>query len=111
MAAELSPQNAPSRAWLSIVGIGEDGAAGLGQAARAAVSAAELGFGGLRHPALAPPLINGRAEPWPSPFRRGLDAVAAARGRRVCVLASGDPFCHGVGASLARLVAPADMAV
>ena len=31
MAAELSPEHAPSRAWLSIVGIGEDGADGLGQ--------------------------------------------------------------------------------
>ncbi len=111
MAAELSPEHAPSRAWLSIVGIGEDGADGLGQAARTAVSAAELVFGGVRHLALAALLINGRAEPWPSPFQRGLDAVAAARGRRVCVLASGDPFCHGVGASLARLVAPAEMAV
>ena len=30
-------------------------------------------------------------------------------GRRVCVLASGDPFLHGVGATIARLVPAAEM--
>ena len=33
--------------------------------------------------------------------------VVALRGKKVCVLASGDPFLHGVGATLARHV-PAD---
>ena len=33
------------------------------------------------------------------------------RGRAVCVLASGDPFLHGVGAVLAREVGPGEMAV
>ena len=35
--------------------------------------------------------------------------VLALRGRPVCVLASGDPFLHGVGATLARNVAPQEM--
>ena len=38
-------------------------------------------------------------------------AVLALRGRAVCVLASGDPFLHGVGGTLARVVAPGEMAV
>lgn len=38
-------------------------------------------------------------------------AVEALRGRRVCVLASGDPFLHGVGATLARRIAPEEMTV
>jgi precorrin-6Y C5,15-methyltransferase (decarboxylating) len=37
--------------------------------------------------------------------------VLAARGRPVCVLASGDPMLFGVGATLARLVDPAEMIV
>ncbi len=68
---------------------------------------AEIVFGGARHLALAGAAVTGEAQAWPSPFARGIDEVLAARGRRVCVLASGDPFLHGVGATLARHV-PAD---
>lgn len=93
--------------WLSIVGIGEDGADGLSPAARAAIEAAEVVFGGRRHLELAAALIRGAARPWPSPFDAACAAVVAERGRRVCVLASGDPMCFGVGATLARHV-PAD---
>ncbi|MEP9356063.1 precorrin-6y C5,15-methyltransferase (decarboxylating) subunit CbiE [Xanthobacter sp. KR7-65] len=100
--------DAPAGRWLSIVGIGEDGVDGLSPAAAAAVSAAALVFGGQRHLALAAPLIRGAARPWPSPF--SLDDVLAARGQAVCVLASGDPFLYGVGASLARHVPAAEMA-
>ncbi|MBS0559244.1 MAG: precorrin-6y C5,15-methyltransferase (decarboxylating) subunit CbiE [Proteobacteria bacterium] len=91
--------------WLAIVGIGEDGAAGLGEAARAAVARADAVFGGARHLALAAPLIRGAALPWPSPFSDAYPAVLARRGTPVAVLASGDPFCFGVGARLASLVA------
>jgi len=100
------PDPAPSRRWLSIVGIGEDGIEGLSAGARDLVARAEIVFGGARHLALAAPLIRGEAKPWPSPFSTAVDAVLAARGRSVCVLASGDPFFYGVGATLARHVAP-----
>lgn len=93
--------------WLSIVGIDEDGAHGLGAAARRAVEEAEFVFGGVRHLALAAPLIRGEARPWPSPFDSAMAEVTALRGRTVCVLASGDPFLHGVGATLARVIDPA----
>ncbi len=97
--------------WLSIVGIGEDGAEGLGAPARALVTGAEIVFGGARHLALAKGLIRGDARAWPSPFAKGVAAVVAARGRPVCVLASGDPFLHGVGTTLARQVAAEEMLV
>ena len=61
--------------------------------------------------ALAAPLIRGEARAWPSPFADGMDAVLAARGTKVCVLASGDPFLHGVGATLAPRIEAAEMAV
>ncbi|MBF0678001.1 MAG: precorrin-6y C5,15-methyltransferase (decarboxylating) subunit CbiE [Devosia sp.] len=97
--------------WLTIVGIGEDGLAGLGSAARAAISDAELVFGGARHLELAADAITGEAHTWLSPFSRSVEAVVAAKGRKVCVLASGDPFNHGVGVTLARHVDAAQMQV
>ena len=100
------PEPASSRRWLSIVGIGEDGVEGLSAVARGLVAGADIVFGGARHLALAAPLIRGEAKPWPSPFSRGVEEVLAARGRNVCVLASGDPFFYGVGSVLANHVAP-----
>jgi precorrin-6Y C5,15-methyltransferase (decarboxylating) len=91
---------------LSIVGIGEDGIEGLGELARGLIESAEFVFGGARHLALAAPLIHGEARAWESPFDRSVEDVVACRGRPVCVLASGDPFQHGVGSLLARHVAP-----
>jgi len=79
---------------------------GLSPGARDLVARAEIVFGGARHLALAALLIRGEAKPWPSPFSKGIDEVLAARGRPVCVLASGDPFFYGVGATLAGHVAP-----
>ena len=100
------PEPASSRRWLSIVGIGEDGVEGMSAVARGLVSGADIVFGGARHLALAAPLIRGEAKPWPSPFSRGVEEVLAARGRNVCVLASGDPFFYGVGSVLANHVSP-----
>ncbi|WP_425917844.1 precorrin-6y C5,15-methyltransferase (decarboxylating) subunit CbiE [Pseudomonas sp. GWSMS-1] len=87
-------------AWLTLVGIGEDGYAGLGDAARQALSEAHCIVGGARHLALLPADLPGQHELWPSPF--SLEPVLARRGTPVCVLASGDPLFYGVGASLAR---------
>jgi precorrin-6Y C5,15-methyltransferase (decarboxylating) len=97
---------APPARWLSIVGIGEDGVEGLSAVARGLVANAAIVFGGERHLFLAASLIRGEAEPWPSPFSRGIEKVLACRGRQVCVLASGDPFHYGVGSVLAGHVAP-----
>ncbi|MGA0563572.1 precorrin-6y C5,15-methyltransferase (decarboxylating) subunit CbiE [Ancylobacter sp. VNQ12] len=101
--------DAPEGRWLSIVGIGEDGLDGLSPAARNAIEAAEIVFGGARHLALAGAAVKGQAEPWPSPFERGIDMVLAVCGRNVCVLASGDPFLYGVGATLAGHVPAGEM--
>lgn len=78
--------------WLSIVGIGEDGLAGLGRNAIQAIEAAEIVFGGKRHLELAAAAVRGEARRWPVPFDTDMSDVVALRGKRVCVLASGDPF-------------------
>ncbi|KRR28114.1 bifunctional cobalt-precorrin-7 (C(5))-methyltransferase/cobalt-precorrin-6B (C(15))-methyltransferase [Bradyrhizobium sp. CCBAU 051011] len=84
--------------WLTIIGIGEDGLAGLSDASRKALAEAETVFGGERHLALAG--ISDRGRPWAAPFET--DCVLACRGRPTVVLASGDPSWYGVGASLAE---------
>jgi precorrin-6B C5,15-methyltransferase / cobalt-precorrin-6B C5,C15-methyltransferase len=96
-------------AWLTVVGIGEDGFAGLGRAARRALLDAAVIIGGERHLAMLPPGIGARREPWPRPF--DLAPLLAHRGRPVCVLASGDPMLFGVGATLAREVSVDELRV
>lgn len=105
------PDRASSRRWLSIVGIGEDGLAGLGAGARDLIAEADIVFGGARHLALAAPAIRGEAKPWPDPFSLAPEEVLAMRGRKVCVLASGDPFFYGVGSVLACHVPPEESLV
>lgn len=87
--------------WLSIVGIGENGIAGLNAAARTLVDTAEILVGGERHLAMVPS-GGGERLTWQRPFSDTIGAIAARRGRRVVVLASGDPSWYGVGAVLAR---------
>lgn len=84
--------------WLTIIGIGEDGLAGLSEASRKALNDAETVFGGERHLALAS--VGSRGRPWPVPF--DADVVLSCRDRPTVVLASGDPFWHGAGASIAE---------
>lgn len=109
MSAESHGANVPASRWLSIVGIGENGIAGLGDEAKRLISSAEIVFGGKRHLELAAGLISGEAWPWPTPFDTA--RVEQSAGRPVCVLASGDPFLHGVGATLARRIPFEEMQV
>lgn len=90
---------------MTILGIGEDGADGLSTTARAVVDAAELVMGAARHLALLPGLRCEAVE-WPVPFAEGIPLLLAQRGRRVVLLASGDPFWFGAGTSVTRHLAP-----
>ena len=97
-------------AWLSVIGIGEDGWSGLSAPARGLFESAELIVGGRRHLKLLPPGAAERMN-WRSPLADTLPEIARWRGRRVVVLASGDPLCYGVGALLVRNFAPEEMIV
>lgn len=90
--------------WLTIIGLGEDGPAGLTEASRTALEKAEVIFGGPRHLALV--AAGDRGRPWPVPFSTA--PVLAHRGRAVVVVASGDPFWFGAGGSLVPDLQPGE---
>jgi precorrin-6Y C5,15-methyltransferase (decarboxylating) len=96
--------------WLAAIGIGAEGLAGITPSARALIDAAETIVGGERHLALVRP---GTAErlTWRTPLRDTIADILARRGRRVVVLASGDPMWFGVGVTLARHVPHEEMTV
>ena len=94
--------------WLHIVGIGEDGMDGLLSATRAIVEAAEVIVGGERHHHLADGISAERAC-WPSPFDALIGLLLAHKGRRVVVLATGDPLWFSVGARIGRAMEPGEI--
>jgi precorrin-6B C5,15-methyltransferase / cobalt-precorrin-6B C5,C15-methyltransferase len=96
--------------WLSVVGIGEDGLDGLSAAARSLVTGAEVLVGGERHLALVPRGVAERIA-WRQPLAATMEPIAAHRGKRVVVLASGDPLWFGVAAVLLRHFPAAEMAI
>jgi precorrin-6B C5,15-methyltransferase / cobalt-precorrin-6B C5,C15-methyltransferase len=96
--------------WLSVIGIGDDGLAGLSPAARTLVETAETLVGGARHLAMAPASAAERLE-WRRPLADTIGDIAARRGRRVTVLATGDPLWYGVGVVLARHFAREEMTI
>ena len=94
--------------WLHIVGIGEDGMEGLVPATRAVVEAAEIIIGGDRHHTLAQNLTAERLA-WPHPFDALISTIEGLRGRRVVILATGDPLWFSVGARIGRAIDPAEI--
>ncbi|WP_439526925.1 precorrin-6y C5,15-methyltransferase (decarboxylating) subunit CbiE [Roseovarius mucosus] len=94
--------------WLHIVGIGEDGMAGLLPATRAILEAAEVIVGGERHHLLSEAVTAERIA-WPSPFNALTGLLAGLRGRRVVVLATGDPLWFSVGARIGRSLPPSEI--
>jgi len=67
--------------WLAIIGIGDDGLAGLSGAARALIENAELIVGGERHLALVPVGKEIR-HCWDSPLAKSVARIAARQHHR-----------------------------
>lgn len=97
-------------AWLSIVGIGEEGLDRLGPDARAAIASATLLVGGERHLAMLPD--DGRERrSWPSPLMVLVDEIMARRGEEICILATGDPMQYGIGVTFAKRLPAQELAI
>ena len=87
--------------WLTVIGLGEDGPDALAPAARALIDRAEVLIGGERHLAMIPD-GTARRLAWRRPLSETMDDIRAVSGKRVVVLATGDPFCFGIGTTLRR---------
>ena len=96
--------------WLSVVGIGEDGLAGLSPIARSLIDRATVLVGGDRHLGMLPEDDRERLV-WASPIQDSIDAILQCQGQAVCVLASGDPMCYGIGLTLLRRISLAEMTI
>jgi precorrin-6Y C5,15-methyltransferase (decarboxylating) len=96
--------------WLTLIGIGEDGRDGLSAAAQRLVDDAAFVMGGARHLALIGN-IKAETKAWPHPFEDGIKDIIARRGQSTLILASGDPFLYGVGATLSHHIPAEEMLV
>ncbi|WBP85806.1 precorrin-6y C5,15-methyltransferase (decarboxylating) subunit CbiE [Kitasatospora cathayae] len=91
---------------ITVVGIGADGWPGLAADSRAALRSAEVVIGGTRQLELLPhEEVTAERVAWPSPLRPAVPGLLADHaGRRLAVLASGDPMFFGIGRTLADTV-------
>src|SRR6266508_463465 len=89
---------------ITVVGVGADGWDGLTKNAQEAIAAADVLLGSKRQLDLVPDSSAERVA-WPSPLVPALPGLLDEhRGRRIVVLASGDPTYHGIGTTLVRLL-------
>ena len=95
--------------WLHIVGIGENGLADLLPATQAVVQTAEVIIGGDRHGDLIGAL-SAEHHAWPEGFGDLMALIDKMKGRRVVVLATGDPLWFSIGARIGRAIDPAQIA-
>ena len=97
-----------SKKWLRVIGIGEDGWEDLTSDARALLYESEVLLGGERHLLMVPDDFNGELIFWESPMKESITKILSWRpsecspGKKVSVMASGDPLCYGIGAKLLK---------
>jgi len=97
-------------AWLTIIGVGDDGVDGLATGPRALIGAADI-IVGSRRILEREELGNAETHIWSSPISDMLTQIDGWRGKNVVILATGDPMCFGVGATIARHIPPGEMTV
>jgi len=90
---------------ITVVGIGADGWDGLAMESRRLVREAEVVMGGKRHLEIVPWAWWQVRVEWPHPLDEALPALLDEHeGKRVVVLASGDPLVAGIGTTLVRML-------
>jgi precorrin-6B C5,15-methyltransferase / cobalt-precorrin-6B C5,C15-methyltransferase len=96
--------------WLAVIGIGDDGLAGLSPVAAALLAQADRVVGGRRHLAMLGddrrPQIS-----WSGPIAPTIEQILQFRGTPIAILASGDPMCYGIGTTLMRHLPLAEMTI
>jgi precorrin-6Y C5,15-methyltransferase (decarboxylating) len=97
--------------WLSVVGIGEDGLPGLNPVGLSLLEKAKIIVGGKRHLAMLSPTDNREKLLWAAPIAATVEKIITYRGQDVCILATGDPMCYGIGVTLTRKIPIAEMTI
>jgi len=101
---------ATNQKWLSVIGIGESGLSELSPLARGFIDRASLIVGGKRHLAM----LDDSLQPqilWTSPIETSIESILTHRGTPVCILASGDPLCYGIGVTLLKYISILEMTI
>ncbi|RII20670.1 Precorrin-6Y C(5,15)-methyltransferase [decarboxylating] [Streptomyces sp. YIM 130001] len=90
---------------VTVVGLGADGWTGIPDPSRAVLRDAEVIVGGRRQLDLLPESCAGERVAWPTPLRPAVPGLLDAHaGRRIAVLASGDPMFYGIGRALTEVL-------
>jgi precorrin-6Y C5,15-methyltransferase (decarboxylating) len=89
------------------VGLSARGWGDLPERLRSLIQQADVLIGSPRHLDLIPQFLAQQRLTWPTPLRDGLPTLLrSVSGRRVVVLASGDPLLAGIGTTLIELLGP-----
>ena len=91
-----------TKPWLSVIGVGEDGADSLAPEAQTQIKSAQHLVGSPRLLALFPEVAGQERQAWPSPLAEIFPVLDSWRGTPSVVLATGDPLCYGIGTTLLR---------
>ena len=93
--------SARTKKWITVVGIGEDGLEGISPAARRLIETADVLVGGKRHLSKVPVGPERRLD-WKDGFDKAFNKMERNKGKKIVVLASGDPLNFGIGANVVR---------
>ena len=91
-------------AWITVIGIGEDGISGLSSKHRQKVLEADFVVAAQRHvdELRKDKEFTGEVKPWPSPFSDVVTMIDSWEGHQVVALATGDPLWYGAASTLVR---------
>ncbi len=107
----MADVNSIASKWLSVVGIGETGLADLSPLARGSIDRATIIVGGQRHLNMLDPNDSRERMIWTSPIEESIELILKYRHTNVCILASGDPLCYGIGVTLLRYLSIDQMTI
>ncbi len=86
---------------ITVLGIGDDGLAGLSATARMALDQATVVAGAKLHLAMLDASDKRRRLHWGKNLAKGIEKLATlGKSETVCVLASGDPLLHGIAVKM-----------
>lgn len=97
--------------WLTIVGMSAAGLDSLAPAVQKKVREAEIIVTARRGADELGQHLSAEIHTWPVPFDPMFEQLQGWKGRKVVVIATGDPLWHGVGSIVARRLSPGEFEV